>query len=535
MNEDERSTQNRVVEAYDRLEGNISAVARECKITRRTVRYHLEKMGLNKKPLAGGTMLGVEAAVMPLPAKGKVQRYICTSAQNNTHVHKAVWNNLVVLAKHFGAQLIVGTFSYNQNSFGKLATKRGKDKAKEKSLWYDPCLEPYFVDKRVWLANGLVWCGEMNILPTAVDPLSGLETYSGRKSAIFPHAKMAMRSIATMQGEGTKLNYTTGTVTMMNYIQKKEGLKAEHHHIYGAVLVEVDSAGHWWVRQLDADSSGRIQDLDVVVENGKVTTGNRVEAITWGDIHAACLDKSVSLLALSPTGMLNTLRPKVQFIHDIIEGVSVNHHAANNPHDKFRAFLRGFHNVETELKVTENVLWAYTQKWVKTVIVDSNHDNWLSRWLREHDYRRDPVNAMVFLEGQLATFKALRDSDPAFNITRWAMEYVKKHHWHGEVQFLKTDESYTICDRQIECGMHGHLGPNGARGTPANLNKVGRRANTGHTHSAEIRNGLYVAGTSTVLDMEYNKGPSSWTHSHIVTYPNGKRTIVTMYAGKWRA
>jgi hypothetical protein len=79
----------------------------------------------------------------------------------------------------------------------------------------------------------------MNILPTANDPLEGLETYSQRKSAIFPHAKMAMRSVATMKHEGTKLNFTTGTVTQMNYIQKKAGLVGEHHHVYGAVLVEV--------------------------------------------------------------------------------------------------------------------------------------------------------------------------------------------------------------------------------------------------------------------------------------------------------
>lgn len=36
-------------------------------------------------------------------------------------------------------------------------------------------------------------------------------------------------------------------------------------------------------------------------------------------------------------------------------------------------------------------------------------------------------------------------------------------------------------------------------------------------------------------DWDYAKGPSSWTHSHIVTYPNGQRTIITLYAGKWRA
>jgi len=88
--------------------------------------------------------------------------------------------------------------------------KRGKKKEYQRELWYDPQLEPYLNDESIELANGLVWCGEMNILPTAVDPLSGLETYSHRKSAIFPHAKLAMRSIATMLDEGAKLNYTTG-------------------------------------------------------------------------------------------------------------------------------------------------------------------------------------------------------------------------------------------------------------------------------------------------------------------------------------
>jgi len=35
--------------------------------------------------------------------------------------------------------------------------------------------------------------------------------------------------------------------------------------------------------------------------------------------------------------------------------------------------------------------------------------------------------------------------------------------------------------------------------------------------------------------MGYNKGLSAWSHSFIVTYQNGKRTIVTIKDGKgWR-
>jgi len=104
-----------------------------------------------------------------------------------------------------------------------------------------------------------------------------------------------------------------------------------------------------------------------------------------------------------------------------------------------------------------------------------------------------------------------------------------------QIRFLGTDEPFQICGKKIECGMHGHLGADGSRGTPNGLNKIGRKAITAHTHSAGIYNGLYVAGTSTDLDMGYNHGPSSWSHSDVLTYPNGKRCIITKYAGQWRA
>lgn len=529
MNDQERS---RVVAVFERHGGNVSATARELGISRSNVRRNAALGGATKKPLVAGAVKAVAASQAALPSPGIVQRYIITSAQNNTKLNGRVWDNLLALAAHYDARVIVGTYSYNQNAYGKLAVKRGTKKEYDSELWYDDRLTPYIVDQRLELANGLVWCGEMNILPTAIDPLGGLETYSHRKSSIFPHAKLAMRSIATMKGEGTKLNYTTGTVTQRNYIQKRAGLVADHHHSYGAVLVEVNDAGHWWVRQLDADDNGRIHDMSLVADFGKVIDGQRVEAITWGDIHASTLDHEVAVMAYGDDGMLDTLRPRFQFVHDLLEGVSVNHHEAKDPHACYRRMLRGFHVVENELKKTAQVLRAFHRPWAETVVVDSNHDNWLMRWLCEHDYRTDPLNAVVFLEAQLEVYRSLTDQDKTFNLTEWAME---RFGATRVARFLQTDESFTICNKRIECGMHGHLGPNGARGNAQNLAKVGRRANVGHSHSAGIFDGLYQAGTSTTLDMGYNRGPSNWSHSHIVTYPNGKRTIVTMYGGRWRA
>jgi hypothetical protein len=520
----------RIAELYSRFGGNVAAVAQEMGLARGTVHHHIEKMGGIKRPLAAGSVKGTIEEPAKLPTKGHVKRYILTAAQNNTFVNKPFWANLLALAKHYDAKVMVGTFSYNQNHYGKLAVKKDKAKPVDKELWYDPAITPYINDDRVELGEGLVWCGEMNIMPTSDDPLSGLETYSHRKSAIFPHVKLAMRSVATMQGEGTKLNYTTGAVTLKNYIQKKAGLKAEHHHAYACLIVEVNADGNWWVRQVGAaHAECELQDLDVLVKNGEVTTGNTVESITWGDLHATIIDPVVEKLSQE---MLDELKPNTQFLHDVMEGASINHHEAKNCHAKFKTYLRGLSSVAEEVKQTVAKVAAYDRTWCKTMVVDSNHDNWLMRWLQEHDYRNDPQNARFFLQAQDATYEAMERGDDKFHVLEWAMQ---KFNCPKSIRFLRTDESYIICNGKIECGNHGHLGPNGARGTPQNLCKVGRRSNTAHTHSAGIFNGLWVAGTSTKLRWSYNLGPSSWSHSHVITYPSGQRTVCTMWAGKWRA
>jgi|ERR1700722_5045417 hypothetical protein len=52
-------------------------------------------------------------------------------------------------------------------------------------------------------------------------------------------------------------------------------------------------------------------------------------------------------------------------------------------------------------------LVAYARPWLQTVVVDSNHDNWLMRWLRKHDYRllqTRPTECTAFLGGTTGSF-----------------------------------------------------------------------------------------------------------------------------------
>lgn len=548
--ESEQKQIEETVLVFERTGGNVSATAKELGISRSSVVRRVKRAGKDNKPLAGGTKLGTETEVRPLPPQGDINRYILTSAQNNTHVHGELLANLEALADYYDAEIIVGTYTYNQNAYGNLSVKRGTKTPTQRDLWYDPAIEPYIKDHRIELGKGLVWAGEYNALPTNVNPLAGLESYTGRKSAIFPHAKLAMRSIATMQGEGVKLNYTTGTITQRNYIQKREGVIAEFHHIYGALLVEVNSEGHWWVRQLNEDEgTGTVQDLNVLVQDGEIASVHaKVEAITYGDLHGTFADSAIVDASLD---MRDQLDPSYQFLHDVMEGAAVNPHQRkyNANHEKFYTWLRGYHKLDNELVDTVKLLERFHDENIETVVVDSNHDDvWIKRWLREYDYRKDPPNTETFLKLQSYLYgeirngvtddqSRMRNAEPKFvrdiNVLEYAFKTIGG--LKAPFKFLKADEQFLTCNRKIENGMHGHLGPSGKFGSPAELSKMGRKANTAHTHSTGIWNGLYVAGTSSKLRWDYAKGPSSWTNSHIVTYPNGKRTIITIYDGQWRA
>lgn len=480
----------------------------------------------NEKPIASGSLYDHHQNIKQLNKK----RYIVTSAQNNTFVHEQFLQSLETAAEYLDAQIIVGTFSYNLNGFQNLEKSEGE--------WFDPKIVDYVLDEPVQLADGLLWCGELNILPTAVNPLSGLQSYTRSDSGIVPHAKVQLESLPTHKTEPCRMMYTTGAVTLRNYIEKKTGQKASFHHVFGALLVEVDDDGDWFVRQLIADSdTGIFQDLDVVYTPTDVLKNAQVEAINWGDIHVEKLDWTAANACFDKyqeDSMLDTLRPKYQFIHDAIDFTSRNHHNRNDPYFLFKQYYHGNESVEADVMEVRNVLKEMYRNWCELVIVESNHDLALKRWLKEADYKSDPVNAVFFLECQLEMYRAIQRGDFEFSV----LEHKVKEgvdYFDENVRFLKTDESFKICD-SIECGMHGHIGVSGSKGTASGFTKLGSRVNIGHSHSAKIVDGVYQAGHMMDLDkVDYAKGPSTWSVSHIVTYPNGKRTIITMTKGKWHA
>lgn len=473
------------------------------------------------RPIAAGITAAPDKRRMHLPER----RFVFTSAQNNTHIHEGFFTALQAFCKHKDAKLVISPFTYNKNGF----QNGTKDSDK---LWYDQRIEPHFIGESAQVASDLIWCGELDILPTAVNPLSGFEAYTQAASGIIPHAKVQMQSLPRMKGEPPRFLYTTGALTLRNYIQRKAGQKAEFHHVFGALFVEIDDNGDWFARQLIADESGKFYDLTHCYEPDGSISVDRVAAITWGDIHMEKLDNDVALgsWALKQGSILDVLKPEHQFIHDVADFRARNHHNTHDPHFLAKMHFRETDNVQFDLERCGDFLKTLTRdNDSKVVVVESNHDQALVRWLKEADIRKDPENAAFFHRCNWLIMEAI-ERDIPFNVFEWAC--MRAGETPPRIKFLVEDDSYKV--RGIEQGMHGHRGPNGARGNPRGFRSIGQKVNIAHMHSAGIFNGVYVAGVSGRMDMDYNKGPSSWSHSHIVTYQNGKRAIITMRGQKWR-
>lgn len=459
------------------------------------------------------------------PARGKVKRFILSSAQAGTKVHDRFLSNLEAYAKFIDASIYIAGFTYNKGPY------EGK-----KAAEYHPSVAGYITADRVNIANELLFCGEMNISPTATEPLAGFETYTRKLWGVFPHPRVQLQSVPTMFTEPAKIIMTTGAVTMPNYIQQKAGIKAEFHHMIGAVIVEIDDASRVFARHIIAEPDGAFQDLRNYVNSTTINTSARVEAITWGDLHAEQLDRNVVDGCFERGGMLDQLGPSVQFLHDVSDFTARNHHTIKNPHERFKLYAYGQDSVEQGINTVREYIHRTQRDWCDTVVVHSNHDDMLRRWLSEADYRSDPVNALFFLEQQLALYTAITEGNEDYNPLINALYGADMSEAPPRLTFLGDSDSYKIVDDTIECGLHGHKGANGAKGGIKQFARMGSKANIAHTHAAGIFEGIYQAGTCSKLDLGYNRGGlSSWNHSHIVTYPNGKRCIVTMQGSKWCA
>jgi hypothetical protein len=453
-------------------------------------------------------------------------RYVITCAQNATGLFRPFFRSLLKYCEENRALLVVVPFRY-QNPTSVWTNEQ------ENNDWWNEEILPYLYQGEFWLNEKICVRADVPITPTKVSPLAGFDTLTGGASAIFGHPKLELKSIATPQNKLPKIIQTTGAVTKRNYIPSVAGKKGEFHHTYGATVVEIDG-DVFHTRQINAVGDGSFYEI----AGGKVSryTGNRittqkgVEALVMGDTHVDYIDPDVYTATFGKSGIIDALKPKTLVWHDVLDFYSRSHH--HSCLTNIAKGKEGKDDVGAEIKRAVNFIIENTPKGTKSVVVPSNHDEHLGRWIKEADWKRDPVNAEVYLETAL---HMVRSAKMEANGASWSDPF---HYWFNKlapkhnVTLLSRDNTFTIKD--IELSMHGDKGPNGSRGTLVGLSKIGVKSIIGHSHTPGIREGAYQTGTSSYLRLEYNSGPSSWMHSHCIVYPNGKRCLINIIGDTWR-
>lgn len=478
-------------------------------------------------------------AVRTTPAKPfrrvleSVKRYIITAAQNATPVHEPFLRCLETACKHLDAELLVIPIRY------KNATSRWSASQANDEIWATE-VNPYLWNVRKVLNEHLILLADIKTQPTASSPLTAFDAITGSRSSIIGHTKLQLKTVATPQHRMPKILTTTGACTVPNYTDSKAGKIGEFHHTLGALIVEIQGK-KFHLRQLNGDkTTGEFTDLTFHYGKNSVTTAAPPLALIMGDTHVDFIDPLVERATFGQGGIVATLRPQHLVWHDLLDSYSVNPHHDGNLMNEMAKWKAQRQSIRSEIDRAVGFVAKRTPADAVSVVVASNHDAFLGRWMK-HTMKHgihDPVNASFFFKtGSAMVDSAEMDGTGMISIDpfiHWAEQLYPTFAGPeaGSLRCLKTDENFTLAD--IELGMHGDRGPNGARGSIKNLRRIGVRSVIGHSHSPGIDEGCYQVGTSTLLRLEYTGGPSSWLNTHCVLYATGKRALINIIDGAWR-
>jgi hypothetical protein len=481
--------------------------------------FDAEHNPLHEVPVALTVYEGVPVA------KGTV-RYLVTSAQNATPVFKEGWESLLQAQMFYKAHLSVINYRY------KNPTSRWTGSQNNAEHWAEE-VRPFLKNERWDINPNLRVLGDIKIVPTAKDPLQGGEGYTGAESSIIGHPNLAFKTVPVPGHLMAKLMTTTGSITVPNYTDSRAGKQGEFQHVAGAIIVEVEG-GKFWLRHLNMNKRGEF--IDVSTLGCKLFTPKGVqdapspEALVTGDAHVRVID---NLVVRAVKTIIAKLKPKRIFWHDLFDGLTCN------PYQRFWEKLAhmkaGKDSVEDEIKEAAEFVVDMTPAGTESVVVDSNHDAFLRKWVDENDVEDVGLNGGFYLSVKKFLWDAAHVEDKIAKVPSPFQHFMKQlTDGKGKnIRYLKEDESYAV--KGIECGMHGHLGPNGARGSLYNLVKIGVKFIIGHVHGPGIRFGGYAVGLMGKLRMGYNRGPSNWLQTMCLVHGDpcgGKRQLLTIIDGR---
>jgi hypothetical protein len=472
----------------------------------RTVRkWCSEKLGFKEKQ-------EIESEQYVLAKQRKVDKeknvFFITWAQNNTPVNKQFFDNMLAYADFHDADVHVIAGRY------KNPTSVWTEQQESDEYW-DPSVVPYLDANRHDLHKYMSIMSDVKIQPTATNPMSGLSGMSGINSCIFGAPKVQMEMIPVLQNEKPKMMLTTGSVTKMNYTDSKAGKKGEFHHTFGFIVLEIKDKEIFYVRQVTAnDKSGAFTDLCYSVNNREVTKTDSLAAIVLGDLHCGHHDE---LVVEKTHEFMGKMTPDNVILHDVFDGNSISHHEMNDPFLQYGKEIAGTNDLGKEIDLMVSELDKFA-KYKKVVVVRSNHDDFLDRWLKNNDWKKQPTFKNSRLYMQLSDMLLEQYATNPYNVKGVIPALINRH--YPNFITLGRSESYKV--KTWELGQHGDVGSNGSRGSLNQFRGLNTKIVVGHYHTPGRKDGALAVGTSTKLRVGYNNGPSSWLQSHVIIHQDGR-------------
>ncbi len=444
-------------------------------------------------------------------------RFIVSWGQNNTPVHKKFFDNMKTYADFIEADILIIAGRYKNPT--SVFTDSKED------FWVEE-MKPYLDANRHDVHKYLSILSDVKIQPTATNPMSGLQGMSGINSCVFGSPKVQLEMIPVLENNKPKMMLTTGACTVKNYTDSKSGKKGEFHHTLGFVVVELQDKDTFYVRQVTADAkTGAFSDLYFYVNLCEVTRLDKIAGIVLGDLHYGHHDDNVLKKTFE---LLDELKPEHVVLHDVFDGNSISHHEMKDPFMQFGKEIAGTNSLEKEILGMMKGLSQFLE-FKNVVIVRSNHDDFLDRWLKNEDWKKQPTskNSLVYMEYSALLLKQY-GVDP-YNVKGVIPALINMR--FPEYVTLTRNESYKIHDWEV--GQHGDVGSNGSRGSLLQFRKLNTKIIVGHYHSPGRKDGALAVGTSTHLRVGYNNGPSSWLQTHVIIHLDGKAQHLNFINGNF--
>lgn len=463
----------------------------------RAIRKLLEKEGygdLSKQLKASA----VYKDAMNAKTSQSKKRFLISYAQNNTPILENLLDGMEKLAELYDAEILINAGAYTN--------PHSEVNEIYKTIWHKRTV-PYLISNQQNIHKYLTIITDANVLPTAEMPLRGFEGITGEESSIVGHPRQHFQVVATLPSQKEKLMFTTGSVTLPNYRKARVGKKAEFHHVMGFLVVELLDDENFVARHVSADENGDFNDLCFKWKNGKITQDAKWDTIVLGDLHLGLEDKDM----LSETlRLMEIMKPKHTMLHDLFNGKSVNHHAQKDFVHQVLMEKNNTNSIAQELQYMK----TWLTNWIDwgLVVVASNHDAWLDKWVRLGQGQKDVKNAILFNEFQSVLFNE--------QAPKGLIPYIVDKEFGDRITTLHANDSFK---RQgFELGAHGDRGANGGKSSPTTFKKLNVKIVAGDKHQPYTLDGARGVGVSTVLDHGYNLGLSSWVQSHGAIGDNGK-------------